>query len=256
MKRFQEQNRFQKGVLLVLLALVLGFTAAYGVTASRVGFAYQNTILIPRMENGNQVYAGTIQGQDAAFTVYADETVAFRWGDRLYGPYRVTEDPSAIPESSALARDMTGIELRRGEELLFRGGVVRLDGGYWLWDEAGQSSDLHLSVITGTGVKLDMDGNEIDPLEPSVSVILTLLDGPELTAGAQWGFWVCGVLICAVTALSILFAQELFHLRLALLVRDAYGAEPSEWELAGRYIAWTSCSLAALALFCMGLRPV
>ena len=74
------------------------------------------------------VYAGTINGKPAVFTVSPDKTVEFRYGETIYGPYTVKEDPSAIPkrgedmETPAETKDMRGIELYRGDELLFRGG--------------------------------------------------------------------------------------------------------------------------------------
>ena len=37
-------------------------------------------------------------------------------------------------------------------------------------------------------------------------------------------------------------------------IRDAELAEPSEWELAGRYIGWTLVTVAALVLYIMGLQ--
>ena len=52
----------------------------------------------------------------------------------------------------------------------------------------------------------------------------------------------------------ILFADELFRWNLAFRIRNAEDAEPSELELAGRYITWTVLPLAALAVFVIGLR--
>jgi len=53
---------------------------------------------------------------------------------------------------------------------------------------------------------------------------------------------------------SVLFADELFRFNLAFRIRDAGRAEPSEWEIAGRYISWAVLPVVALALFIEGLR--
>ena len=60
--------------------------------------------------------------------------------------------------------------------------------------------------------------------------------------------------MCGVNAVMILFADELFRWNLAFRIRNAEDAEPSELELAGRYITWTVLPLAALAVFVIGLR--
>ena len=53
-----------------------------------------------------------------------------------------------------------------------------------------------------------------------------------------------------------MFADELFRFNLAFRIRDAGRAEPSEWEIAGRYISWAVLpvvlALAALVpLLCL-----
>lgn len=62
-----------------------------------------------------------------------------------------------------------------------------------------------------------------------------------------------GCLVCAANALSILYADFLFRFRLAFLIRGAEDAEPSEWELFTRRIAWLAFTGLALFFFVMGL---
>ena len=146
MKRFKGLGRYQKGVLLFMAVMVPVFAALYAVTIARVGFAYGNTILVPGHEDGNTVYSGRIQGKQASFTVYADGTVEFRHGDKLYGPYTAREDPSAIPKADSKGEPLggesvTGVELCRREEILFRGCVVDYGNIRWLYNEDGTLED-------------------------------------------------------------------------------------------------------------------
>ena len=60
--------------------------------------------------------------------------------------------------------------------------------------------------------------------------------------------------ICVLNALSILFADELFRWNLVFRISNADHAEPSDWEIAGRYISWTCMSIMALVLFIIGLQ--
>lgn len=253
MDRIRSLNRYQQGILMIMIAMALFFAAMYPVTIGRVGFEYKNAILVPRQENDSTVYSGKIRGQQAQFTVSEDGTVVFRYGDKTYGPYTAKEDPTAIPENEEMAEYMTGVELRRGETILFRGGILETGDSFLLYNADG-TTDFRISYVTGDGVERDENGSEVDPMEPSASTILQLMKNPELTHKGEGFAWFGAVLICVLNALSILFADELFRWNLAFQIRNADGAEPSDFEIAGRYIGWTAMTIAALAIFIMGLQ--
>ena len=123
MERTKNLNLYQKSLLILMLVMILAFAIVYPMTILRVGYAYKNTILIPGQENGNTVYSGKLKGKEACFTVTEDKTVLFRHGEKTYGPYTAKEDPTAVPKDPEKATYMTGVELRKGDEILFRGGV-------------------------------------------------------------------------------------------------------------------------------------
>ena len=255
MKRFKTLNIFQKGILLILAAMILIFSAVYPYVLSRKGFLFQDAILVPRQENGETVYSGKINGEAAAFTVSADRTIRFTYGAACYGPYLVREDPSAIPKDEELADRMTGLEILHGDELLFRGGMTRMDdGSCWLFDEEGNFASFDISVTFGDGTAYDVNGNEIDPMAPSPTTLITLYDGPELTHKGVGLAWFVGVVLCVLTAMTILYADELFRWNLSFRIRDVDRAEPSEWELGVRYLEWILFPILALGTFIMGLQ--
>ena len=66
--------------------------------------------------------------------------------------------------------------------------------------------------------------------------------------------WFGAVFICILNALSIFFADELFRWNLAFQIRNVDHAEPSDWEIAGRYIGWTVMTIMALVIFITGLQ--
>lgn len=237
-----------------MTVMVLVFTVVYPMTINREGFVYKDAILVPNQENGNTIYSGKIQGKRASFTVYADKTVEFQYGDKTYGPYSAKKDPTAIPKDSELGEFMTGVELRHGEKILFRGGVMDHGDYLGLYNEDGSWDNIDLLLTTSNGIVMDENGNVIDPMEPSVSDILDLMAGPELTHKGEWSVWFGGVFICIITAILILFADELFRLNLAFQIRNVDQAEASDWEIAGRYITWTLLPIGALVVFIIGLR--
>ena len=71
----------------------------------------------------------------------------FQYGDKIYGPYTVTEDPDARPDSE-LSRYLTGVEVRCGDTILFRGGVMENGGETLLYHEVSSRSPvLSASII-------------------------------------------------------------------------------------------------------------
>ena len=129
MERIKNLNRYQKGVLIFMTVMVLIFAVIYIKTISKVGYRYKDSILVPTQENGQTIYTGKIQGEQAQFIVAEDKSVVFQYGTKTYGTYIMKEDPTAIPEDNDISEQMTGVEIYKGNELLFRGGV---------WD-AGES---------------------------------------------------------------------------------------------------------------------
>lgn len=230
-------------ILILMIVMALVFAVIYFVANSRVGFEYKGAILVPSQENSSTVYSGEIQGRPVCITVSADKTVVFQCDSKTYGPYTAKEDPTAIPKDNGSAQYMTGVELRKGEEILFRGGVIKNEDYYMLFKE-DESMDSIFSSGGSSGVSL----------EPSVSDILELMDGPKLTHKGLWGVWFGAVLICGMNALSIFFEEDLFYWRLQWWTRNAENAEPSDLTITCRCISWTAVTIIAFGLFMFGLQ--
>lgn len=245
MERIKELNGYQKGVLMVVTAMLLVFSILYGVVTSRVGYSYKGALLVPSQEGENTVYTGKVYGVDTRLTVTAEKTVELQYGEESYGPYAIRVDSSAAPEGMDTSGNITGLELLRGDEVLFRGAVVDLGDSRLLYNEDGSIAGIH-------GSYEDSYGGE--GIEPSVSNVLDLRKGPQLTHRGDWMAWLGGVFCCVVTALSMVFADDLFRFQLAFSIRNVEDAEPSEWEIMGRYITWTILPIVALVVFIMGLQ--
>lgn len=251
MERIKSLNGYQKGLLLFMIVTAVVFAVIYPITISRVGYEYYDVILVPAEENGNTLYSGKIKGQPACFTV-SDNTVVFQYGDTIYGPYIVKEDPMAVPKDHEMSRSMTGMEVREGDDILFRGGVMDVGDYYWFYNEDGTSGSM--IYITGDGIVRDENGNPVDRMKPSLSTIYELTHTPELTHKGHGLAWFIAVIGYVFNAISILFADELFYRSLAYRIRNAEYAEPTDWEIAGRHVAWTAITAVVLALFIMGLQ--
>lgn len=251
MKRFRDLDRYPKIILSALLIMAVVFAGIYGITTSRVGFRHNDKIYVPRQENGVTLYEARADGQDCVFTV-TDDTVTFAWGPKTYGPYTLRDDPTAIPDDHSIAFAMTGIEILDGNKVFFRGGVTDEQEDFWLVSEDGDFP-LTMIVTMSDGIEYDRNGNPVDHMEPTPRQIVSLLRGPELTHRGQWEIYGMMLFSSLLVALSVLFADELFYLSLTFRVRDAEYAEPSDWEIASRFISWTILTGAILLGYCMGL---
>ena len=150
MKRIKALNRYQKGILLLLAALMVVFCGIYAYITSQVGYIYKDALLKPSQQGENTVYSGKIEKQEAVFTVTAGKTkeITFRLGDKTYGPYTVKEDPTAKPTDHPYS---TGFEIKDGEKILFRGGVYPLASDYSPWNLYNEDGTSYLSSSNSTG---------------------------------------------------------------------------------------------------------
>ena len=255
MNRFKGLTLLGKGLLILAAVMAVVFAPLYAVTTARTGILYRDAILVPRTEGGSTVYEGKVNGARAVFTVTEDKTVTFRWGEREYGPYTAVKDPTAVPseEQSNLAGYMTGVEIRCGEEVFFRGGVFGSGEDLLLFREDGSLENFGIYASMEDGTVVDGDGNPVDTMAPGAGTILRLMAGPELTHKGSWVWYVLGLAVSGVLAVSILFADELFRFGLFFRIRDAGAAEPSDWELMGRVLGWVTLAGMAAVVYIMGL---
>ena len=258
MERIKEFSGYQKGILLLSLVMILVFSVVYPITYSKVGlmcnngYAYPNTFLEMRKENGVTVYEGKVKGKILTFSVTQDKKLTCQYGEKTYGPFTARRDPTAVPRVYSTNEEVVGVEIWEGEEILFRGGVLVTDRE-------------SLSMILYAKEDYDFDPGEVvlgnsssaakDPMKPESYTILRLLAEPELIYKANWQYFVQGVLFSVVTVVSLLFADALFRFRMSFRVYNAENIYPSDWEIATRYIGWTAGVIVALGCFILGLIP-
>ena len=242
--RFSRLNWYQKAVLIFVIAMSVVFTVAYVVVSSKEGFLYKNSIFTPTEVRGKKIYSGKIGGNQAVFTI-KDNTLVFKCGDETYGPYIFREDPTAIPEKDGLPEHMTGLEITKDDKVIFHGGIVELgDGEYYLFGKDG-NTDYNVSIISST---------DTITLEPSPSVLVNLMYGSKITHKGELVPWFSGLMFCIITAISILFENEIFHWELSFRISDPERAEPSDWEIMGRYVSWTIIPVLALQMFILSIK--
>ena len=163
MSKWNTLTQFQRVLLIALAVLLAVFTAVYPILGRREGIPYRDALLLWSAQGETDVYAGRVDGERTVFTVAPDGTIQYRRGDTDYGPYAVTLDPSAVPRDSDMADVLTGVEVRDGEKILFRGGWYN-SGFPLLVDEHGETeSPFTISVHTSGGKVYGPDGQALAP---------------------------------------------------------------------------------------------
>ena len=256
LKKIRSLGTYAKIILILLVLMSLLFSILYPVTMSKKGFAYRGSILRPTKKEDGTVYSGVVQGTPVSFEVNNDRTVVLHAGEQIIGPYSVTEVPEAVPKGDPWESLMTGVELRCGEEIVFRGGMLRRDSGEYLLVSDGDD-ETDRSIINmeyGVNPIYDSDGNEINLTNPSPAAIIELMYGPRMSNKGSIAGWIGGIFICAFTAVLVIFAKDMFRLKVNLSVQNAADADPTDLTVIGWYISWTVMPLLALFVFIFGLR--
>ena len=248
LEKWRTLSRLPRALLLVLAAMLVVFTVLYPLLLRQEGILYQRSLLVRSEAGGLTRYAGRVEGQRAVFTVSPAGEVTFQLGEAAYGPYTVALDPSAVPQGHELADMLTGVEIREGDEVFFRGGWYHHGGLSQLVWEDGRYLDIFGVTVSvgGGGYRTLSEEQGTDPGAPTAASLLEVALDPELTHRGDWVFYFLGLLCSAMAASSIWFADALFRWNLRFQIRDPERAEPSDWELFSRKACW--CILTGLAL--------
>lgn len=252
--KWEEMSWFRRVLLIIMLAEIVAFGIATAVAAGRMGMEYDGWLLYPRTEGDVTWYEGRVDGEDAAFSVTPGGTVEYRWGEYVYGPYQVVEDPSALPEGFS----GTGVEIRQGDQVLFRGclqsGRLFDEDGELVWDTGNYAftNDAILDLETGREVSRQ------EYHEPSLSSVVRVALGPELTRRGSVGLYLAVTFLALLNIVQILFPEALFKLSLLGHIRsaDIDDAEPSSFYIAMEHIEWVVLAGVCLVVYVMALDVI
>ena len=244
--KWRTLDRFQRGLLLFLALMTIGFTVAYLIAFGQQGIEYRGCFLVQSKENGNTLYSGKVQEKETVFTVTQAGEVTLRVGDNTFGPYTVEEDDTV---SFIQEPNDKGIILYDKGGQIFRG-VCRVMGGYFtLLDAPGRGWGR--APFISEGYTPNYGNPDWDP--PFDLIVRMAMGDTRVTRPGNWQMYGLGLFISALDVITILWADSLFRFQMSFRVRDPEKAEPSDWELGSRQIGWVVMAIMAFFVYVMGL---
>ena len=253
--KWSEMSRYRRVLLLVMAAEILVFFIANVLAFLRPGLEYQDTLLYPRTEGELQIYQGRVDGETARFTVTPGGEVSYQWGEYTYGPYQISEDPSAVPDGYEGSQ---GIEIRLGDEVLFRGCYLP-SSTLPLIQEDGESLWEDSNIYMISGEKSWRNGQEIterEYREPSLSALARVALGTELTRQGNILLYLLITVLAVFNVLQICFPGLFFRRYIRWRVRDPELAEPSDFYIAMERMEWVVIAIVCLVLYGMCLTTI
>lgn len=247
-------------MILIQAFLIVLFSLLYCTVGHQQFVRYDGECLRYRKSGDVITYTGQISDQPATITVSPGPVVEYDIGGTQYGPYVITDDPTAVPALEDLppyytgTQSLHGIELRHGDQVLFRGCY-----GYFIQDLFKLYSEDGSDVPSGKTTLqaepgINFSTNYVTVTEqPNVKDILTIALDPQPDARCEPMFFVFATLLAIGCALSILYVEDLFRFNLRFVIADPERAEPSEWELFSRWVGWICGTGVVIGFFIIGL---
>lgn len=244
--KWEELGRFRQVLLILLAVMAAGFLLTYILVTAKPGIEYHDRFLLQTEEGGNALYSGKVQMKDTVFTVTPEGQVTLRVGENTFGPYTVEKDPTV--EFTKKPAD-TGLIIYEGDRQIFRGAYGFFQG-ISFFEEAPDKPWDRYSPIYFKG-----DSSFGTPAwDPPFGLIVRMALGETpVTHRGNWEFYWVGLVFSAAAALLMIYAEGLFRFDLRFRIKDPEKAEPSDWELMGRYFGWVVMTLFALGVYITGL---
>ena len=183
MVRWKNLSRFPQFLLILQAIFLVVCSVLYPIFARMEGISYRDSFLRYRAEGENSVYSGKVNGVPVTFTASPDKTLVFQSGDSTPVTYTVTEDPSAVPKDHEMHEVLTGVEIRRDGEILFRGGWYTGGGFDLLVGEDGTPISPTVTISYGDATASVNIAVSPKPVTPAIT--LAGADGLVYTGAAQ-----------------------------------------------------------------------
>lgn len=241
-ERWREMYWGQRIMLLLQPVLFVLALAAY--------FTIGQQLMVDALRYERQgdaaVYSGREDHRKIKYVVSPGPVVEFWLDGELRDTYTVAWDSTAISQSDRVElygrENFTGVEIRRGDEVWFRGARLN-QWPYFLQDEDGNDRSVTITAV--------LEGVRPVP-EPTPSEIISFAQGPETAPRGYFGVVLLGLAFSVVCVIWLLFEDQLYQWQMSFRMRDPQCAEPSDWEIMNRWAGWIAFTCMAAVMYALG----
>lgn len=245
-------DKFQKILLCLLAAMVVLFAILMGMSRSRFGVYFHDSLLEMHGTAESGSYSGKSHGETVNIVVGRESETAVGVSvciDDIVDDSCLVEYPLAPIQTEHGQKP--GLRVSRNGEVLFEGAYDPADYsegiGYRLYDQNGELT-IGFSIA---GHTYGGGNNYWTYYEPDVGEILRFANGPELVARGDWGGFFAACLIALLAAVITAFPYELFLLKHHWYVEDP---EPTDFYYLSARFGSVILSGTALILLILALR--
>lgn len=234
----------QKILLILLLAMAIGFTILMAVVKSQPQVKWADGLLRPSAEGTANLYTGSIHGSDVSVRVYsdgADTVVDFTIGSLRHHTGRVTWPDGMISREYGGA--VPRVDIFLDDLLIFSGGCDKESGSLYRKDGSRESG---LSVIFNTSSY--WSSYKVDAFD-----VIFFAMGPATVHRGNWAIWGVTLFISLLTAVDIAFPLAFFYFRYSFSVNNP---EPSDFYLSMQKVGWVVGIAVILGLYIWGVTWV
>ena len=257
MKEYFNTLTIGRRILLVLnLCMILLFIILYNTVGRQKIIRYNDEPLRYKLEDSTVTYSGRVNGNRTLITIEDKQTVTIQSEDTTFGPYTIIYDESAVPDEEDIsmsinygASDLTGVEVFKDKESLFRGAYDEFSDMLILYDENGNMLQDSLRITFGN----EQFGTQKHPKEPTVDMILELAVLNNIEPRGETSLLIMGIFLSIVCIVTIIFEDAIFRWNLRFQIRNVENAEPSEWEMFSRWASWILMTGTAAFSYYIGL---
>ncbi|MCR4721787.1 MAG: hypothetical protein K5655_08680 [Lachnospiraceae bacterium] len=255
MGKIKSLSKHQKVFCSFLILTIIGATIIYAAFFSKEGYLFHDSILERSQDGETTVYSGNIKhfGKDlinktvpVMITVSSDNFVTFKFGNDVYGPYKVTLSNDQT-DSANSGTDAISIRVSDGEKLFFTGTYADHGEIYSIYDVLGNETHFWKHFARPDNSRMERSRDLI----PEIGDIIDLINNQKLTKKGHVAFFILGMVLSLINLPLIFFEEEILMWELRLRFYNVENTERTEFQKIGQIIGEGALILMSLAFFAL-----
>lgn len=244
----EQRTLFQKIVLVILAAMIVGFGIVTAGNQKRDGIRFGDDFLWKEEVTDADAFAGKVNGEQVTVLRWygsksGTRTVTLRVGARIHDTYTVYLGEPMIPLSGVVSNvasrvlEVPTVRIAKNDAVIFEGGYQESSGFFYTTD--GEWSGLLNAEMPTYVAGADPWENYTMPKGQLVQLALK----PELIDRGDWRLYALMVCFTLLVMVDVAFPYTIFRWRYRRWVKDP---EPTDDYMSVQRLGWGICLILLL----------